>query len=464
MLLPRATNECRVTYLLWLLELQTPSVKAAKEAEVAKQQQLLLQQQPLSAVQAALIEQQQQQGALSPLPDLQSLISPQASSSDHLLMPLFEVADVRLLRESLQWEFSDLVGAPGPPGMYGSDVDSDNDSDDGYNTGSDNSDDTVAPPQAVDGAESAQLTTVAAADSSKGTDVALGAGDNVQEGSSGASTEPAAADAVAKGLTMVSNADTSTLPDSPAAAAASGDKQDTVEGCDPGDDSDDSLADLLGLAAGDVKDVTVPTAGECTTGTATAAPDDIISNPEEPRGHLSQSVLHQSAVAIVEPTHDVGGSQVAQLNRSASLAQLLPPSVAAADPAAGTCHSDSSSSTGLAVQSNRAIGDKEQPALLPPPSGTVSPASVAPTLQINVEPTTATAAATAPSSMSQPAAPGNSGSRPASSSSRGSNISKVQTSGAPKHRGKAGFSFENLLDDLVVLTFLVSSAAGKECQ
>lgn len=35
-----------------------------------------------------------------------------------------------VLRECLQWEFSELVGPPGPPGTYGSDQDSDSDATD----------------------------------------------------------------------------------------------------------------------------------------------------------------------------------------------------------------------------------------------------------------------------------------------------------------------------------------------
>ncbi|KAF6261699.1 XRN 5'-3' exonuclease N-terminus-domain-containing protein [Scenedesmus sp. NREL 46B-D3] len=103
--------------------------KAAKEAQLAQEQQQLLQQRPLSAVAAALQEQQQQLGDAA-LPQL-SLCRPHSSTgdtaivpcSDHLHMPRFETVDIAVLRECLQWEFSELVGPPGPPGMYGSEED-----------------------------------------------------------------------------------------------------------------------------------------------------------------------------------------------------------------------------------------------------------------------------------------------------------------------------------------------------
>ncbi|KAF8063012.1 ALKBH8 [Scenedesmus sp. PABB004] len=104
---------------------------SGRESRAAAEQAAALRR-PLSAVAAALQDQAGGGGALGAvLPDLAAAAAAAAGHilavSDHLQMPVFEAVDIGLLRECLQWEFSDLVGRPGPLGTYGSDEESGDD-------------------------------------------------------------------------------------------------------------------------------------------------------------------------------------------------------------------------------------------------------------------------------------------------------------------------------------------------
>lgn len=470
------------------------------------------------------MQQQRQHGVAPPLPASKPSNQPQNTLSDHLNMPMFELVDIGVLRECLHWEFSDLVGRPGPPGSYGSDLGSsgsDTDTDEAQKKVSNSASDTtgrngkvfvvqdgskcVDKPAGNDSSSSIDRengfgavlcgATAPVADSSTAA-AGDGCGDPANAAAAVASAAPPAINGVAEPISsaLVHIAAPKTAEPAPTVdvgltqarifSQSSGDDSDSLEGLlsvlnsrsaavDPGSAQPSAVAatDAVRNSSkthGSIEKAdsncskSISTVVQAGSGTPNASGP--AATPALTSQTTGDSVAHSDANAagtttamLPDNTPSLPAAAIATANSSAAGSESTQRSAAALANTLGV--SSSSSNSKLVLQSRLDLPGAAASSAV---SATAGNGSTAPLDAMaynsngdNMDPCSVVPAAISMATEARIAKQGSVYGSTATTTGSTPAVGVKSRTRAPRTRGKAGLTFENLLDDIVVLTFLV---------